>query len=1545
MFVKTFFLSSTILLGALIARQAEAQLKMAAPVPYEASCGDIPLGDTLTIPAGDYRGASISIYGPCTGINIVIDGVLNAQFIVFTSNPLAKMAVGPDIEAGVRMTLTNSVLWYGLYFGGAFRGESLFVSHTEFLYGGINFERPVEDAGTIEISDNSFTNNEDAGNVESIYDSMTGGTTTHAFCIVFKDVVARTRSITIVRNTFTTKSNNALAYEMKGVTLDPTATAPAPATLDAGLSAPMEMKMGARELQKQRRAARTQSTGRGLLQELMAKASSGTLEASSGTLDASRTAGTVESRTVVAVSGAGLQAQNIMFGAYYPVMMKGGVSPPVISDLGALTITDNTMRAYMVNEAKLINAKDSIANIGSVTIERNNMVATCDGNACGAVEFAGNDMIGTGSGAVVIRGNSGYFQGAGSSTVFRVPRTSAFATVQVADNAFKQEAYGNMIFGFLATQVDTVQSFEVTGNQFNSTTGMNYIVATALEYGFSSVGRFLYARNVHELLGNGLGIYAVLVGVNALAEHISFQDNWISAMGARGESGAIAFTGAIDASFVDFSGNTMTVGAGGPTSGRLPPPNDVLVNAFINVAPISNAMVWFRGNTFVHQGVYLEGNFIHFNDITNCNFVFVENSFVNEAMKMATVMDSIFGPRTNVLSKAVQTLYRCNVFLGADLTADLVAHMPTAPGTAVEFLPCQTCDARADCRADTTTGLDAAMTAATGAGKTLDCTCGCRAAAATEPFYREGVVNTHTTGVPVFQCTVWDDGDFVTPAPPTPVPATPAPPTPTTTTAATLEVSHTIPASLGDGRPARPLLEFDDAAQTTTLAVFQRGTASLEAPLTLSATWAGNEGKGKGNTQALAGDGRGFVSATPVYSAARPTEKIGDWVRVRVAGPLPRAIVKHGATSRRQGTSQTGNDASVSWSFAPWVGALTLTQGGSGAFAGRSWTVADSYMAPDLHVRVTSLGSYRLRITLAVVSGEVRNLETLLYPDTNTNRIATEISMTLADRANTDTQRNLARCADNAANVSATCVAPSLTAGSEIHFLAVASPPSYYRGVLLAAFHLKAANFDRHTLEFRFAYTNDASADAAAPDPIVRQVSVGEGNALVTPPPRASAGTAVRGIFALTDACPGVKINLIALIAVILFVHFVLRTGWTFVARRRDGQNWRQKIRTTQAKLWPSLIMHNRYASAVVPCHHACGPVHAAQLLAHAALLMAIVAMFLEKQHTVALVGGATFVWKAIVFYALACAALAMMIQPAFAALFFNYAIIDVRKHNIIDPLPPKFDKEQDLLDFGASKFACVGVTKDSAAALHGMSWNDRKRGKAHADEVLDIEDLQAAKEKDAAPATAETAAKESTSNTSSASPRRASHSQEVAEPASPTALLGEEMKADDLPFQPNLSTDVKIDARTWHAAGYVALAILTFVCLWLANLNTIGWCGKKYALYWYTVAIAAGFDVVVAQPFMMLSVHVFRWLVAEDEKDFVETREIHAIHGQWRYVGPVPMELEGIDVPVAEDPTVVDQVTAVSDAAEVTQVSDDEVDSAELSEAEKADKEDFDDI
>jgi hypothetical protein len=63
--------------------------------------------------------------------------------------------------------------------------------------------------------------------------------------------------------------------------------------------------------------------------------------------------------------------------------------------------------------------------------------------------------------------------------------------------------------------------------------------------------------------------------------------------------------------------------------------------------------------------------------------------------------------------------------------------------------------------------------------------------------------------------------------------------------------------------------------------------------------------------------------------------------------------------------------------------------------------------------------------------------------------------------------------------------------------------------------------------------------------------------------------------------------------------------------------------------------------------------------------------------------------------------------------------------------------------------------------------------------------------------------------------------------------------------------------------------------------------------MFWPLIAIVVVLDVIVVQPFYVLVVYLWRWLLNDSEDD--ETgdllsivHELHPIHGQWRYEGPL---------------------------------------------------------
>ena len=687
-----------------------------------------------------------------------------------------------------------------------------------------------------------------------------------------------------------------------------------------------------------------------------------------------------------------------------------------------------------------------------------------------------------------------------------------------------------------------------------------------------------------------------------------------------------------------------------------------------------------------------------------------------------------------------------------------------------------------------------------------------------------------------------------------------------------------------------------------------------------------------------------IVAQTPVTNS--DGDVVGYMVSFEFNGTIAPAASSPGAPSASSDIASTANTAVVGGGN----GNVDLRVTVRNSAMHTTTTTTSTFAIPTYIVTITAVPPYRARVVLRLSSGAgITNLRVLAFTD---RELSVRPFPTRSDDAS---------CSYSAVNYSTACRTSSLGAdgpvnastdpaasrrqtgagdgwGFELH----ASPPSYFTGDIIVRIHIRADDAVWKELVIRL--SSDAAAPSAlgepgqggllvaapspsggVPAPVVAQPVRNPDGSVATaaptpvplpPPPPVDltttaapvfADAVAKGIFSMSGSgCNTAPVNfLAATIAAYLLVCAVRAV--ISVVKRRSTTNAEDLVRTHDVSAARSLLMQHLYMSFIVPCHHWCGPAHTTLLFAHVMAMYAASTSVFNAYRDVSRDG-----YISAIALSLASAVAAGLTQPVFGVLFSMHREIDRRTYHCADA--PGY-APQDLQDFGFKPRRFVGVAAPTQSALKGIAFDDETGPQMASPSVspganylvsdvdvgdLDLEEWAEGKHRPSPPVKLP----EKFTSITQAANAPASVSESVDPSDTQTMNDGEDRGE----YAARLGVScverdprdcVQVDAWAFSAGGHVvALVACVGFALLVAN-NTKMWCDTDFAEYWLIFVAQLVTDVALVQPFIVLLVFAWRWMIHDaDDDDENETtanrvvHQLHPIHGQWRYVGAVSTDV-----------------------------------------------------
>jgi hypothetical protein len=586
------------------------------------------------------------------------------------------------------------------------------------------------------------------------------------------------------------------------------------------------------------------------------------------------------------------------------------------------------------------------------------------------------------------------------------------------------------------------------------------------------------------------------------------------------------------------------------------------------------------------------------------------------------------------------------------------------------------------------------------------------------------------------------------------------------------------------------------------------------------------------------------------------------------------------------------------------------------------------YTLVTYSVRLRPMTPYQAEVTVRLASGPSLDQPTVLaYTDA------------VASVRAYPTRSSDASCWFNSGNVSTHCnvssIVPAAAAARRQDLVAVgswgftltSSPPSYVTSDMIVRLHITTSNADWKTLTIRL--SKDAStlgvvvsapvsgpstspdgttqAPPAVPTPPTTASPVAD---LVDPTTEPSFGSAVsRGIFSLVEGGCRPALNILSF-TLFVYVLVLMGRGVHTVWMRRRASEPEDRIVTYGVPAWRSLLTNHVYAGVIVPCHHYCGPIHTTQFLVHILSLYTLCSALLASYHDVVTSSSGSYFSIALV-----CVIGAAVMQPIFNFPYTLYALVDRRT------LRAKESSNygpQDLTSFGTWRQEFVGVTaatvktsseigyvEDGAEDLAAMrrfqaqyteqAGGQRSRSQRKAPKSCEGDDSEGDEPTDTTIASLPTLAAHTSASKDTNSHELSDSCGSANADDSLDGVIETDVPEGRSCGRRDPRTCVIVNANMYVLAGHVLNGLAAFGFAVSTASNTGAWCTAEFEQFYALFGAAVLLDLVALQPLLLALTWAWRWLVdegpsssEEGEEDALIVHELHPIHGQWRFEGPL---------------------------------------------------------
>jgi hypothetical protein len=534
-----------------------------------------------------------------------------------------------------------------------------------------------------------------------------------------------------------------------------------------------------------------------------------------------------------------------------------------------------------------------------------------------------------------------------------------------------------------------------------------------------------------------------------------------------------------------------------------------------------------------------------------------------------------------------------------------------------------------------------------------------------------------------------------------------------------------------------------------------------------------------------------------------------------------------------------------------------------------------------------------------------------------------------------------ASCTFNSANVSTHCNMSSIVAAAVAArrqalvavrawgFTLQSSPPSYVTTDVIVRVHITTLNAAWKTLTIRLSKSvspqgvivsapvsgsNPDDATEAPLDAPPLATTAASVVSLEDPTTEPSFGSAVsRGIFALVESGCRPALNILSF-TLLVYVLVLMARGVHTVWMRRQASEAEDRIVTYGVPAWRSLLPNHVYAGVIVPCHHYCGPIHTTLFLVHILSLYTLCSALLASYHDVVTSSSGSYFSIALV-----CVIGAAVMQPIFNFPYTLYALIDRRE---LRARGSSCYGPQDLTSFGTWRQEFVGVTSTTVKTAAAIAYDEdgpqdlaslqQHQSQYREQDIARKVGVDGDSDKDEAPDTTIVAlprqqrsklAPHATGSLCMASPTDEQHDKENCSPMACDSVIDAAESAAAAEGRSCARRDprtcVIVNANMYVLAGHALNGLGAFGFALATASNTGSWCVAEFEEFYALFGAAVLLDLLAMQPLLLALTWAWRWLVddgsstAGGESEVEETsvggvHELHPIHGQWRYEGPL---------------------------------------------------------